>query len=50
MNTNSHESTLLGRSLDMKDWMIIRDVAQGLREVRSGDFVSESILDILHDE
>lgn len=35
---------------DMQDWMIVREVAQGLREARSGEFVSESILDILDEE
>ena len=32
---------------DMRDWNIVRDVAQGLREAREGDFTSEGILDIL---
>ncbi|MBX3179092.1 MAG: hypothetical protein KF886_17185 [Candidatus Hydrogenedentes bacterium] len=35
---------------DMQDWTIVRDVAQGLREMRAGEFVSESILDILDEE
>ncbi len=35
---------------DMQDWTIIRDVAQGLREAQAGEFVSESILDILDEE
>ena len=33
--------------MDLSDWAIIRDVAQSLREARAGDFVPESILDIL---
>ena len=32
---------------DMQDWMIVREVAQGLREAQAGEFVPESILDIL---
>ena len=35
---------------DMQDWMIVHEVAQGLREARAGEFVSESILDILDEE
>ena len=34
---------------DMEDWAIVRDVAQGLTEARSGQFADESILDILHE-
>lgn len=32
---------------DMEDFAIVLDVVQGLREVKAGEFVSESILDIL---
>ncbi|PSB68577.1 hypothetical protein C7B61_00110 [filamentous cyanobacterium CCP1] len=32
---------------DMEDFAIVSDVVQGLREVKAGEFVSESILDIL---
>ncbi len=35
---------------DMEDWAIVRDVAQGLKEARAGDFASESVLDILHED
>jgi len=35
---------------DMQDWVIVREVAQGLREAQAGEFVSESILDILDEE
>lgn len=35
---------------DMQDWMIVHEVVQGLREARAGEFVSESILDILDEE
>ena len=32
---------------DMEDWKIVSDIAQGLREIKDQEFVSESILDIL---
>jgi antitoxin ParD1/3/4 len=32
---------------DMQDWTVVREVAQGLREARAGEFAAESILDIL---
>lgn len=35
---------------DMQDWAVVNDIAQGLREARSGEFSSESILDILHED
>ena len=35
---------------DMQDWTIVREVAEGLREARAGEFVSESILDILDEK
>jgi antitoxin ParD1/3/4 len=34
---------------DMEEWTIVSDVLQGLKEVRAGAFVKESILDILHE-
>jgi antitoxin ParD1/3/4 len=35
---------------DMEDWMIVSSVAKGLKEAGNGEFVKESILDILHEE
>lgn len=35
---------------DMQDWMLLQEVAQGLREARRGEFAQESILDILNEE
>jgi antitoxin ParD1/3/4 len=35
---------------DMQDWAIVSSVVQGLTEVRKGQFVKESILDILHED
>lgn len=35
---------------DLEDLAIIRDIVQGLREARSGEFVPESILDILDED
>jgi len=35
---------------DMQDWAIVASVAQGLKEVRRGEFVRESILDVLHED
>ncbi|MET0155788.1 MAG: hypothetical protein ABW189_06780 [Rickettsiales bacterium] len=35
---------------DMEDWHIVSDVAQGLREMKNGEFASESILDILRED
>ena len=35
---------------DMEDWKIVSDIAQGLREIKNQEFVSESILDILHED
>lgn len=34
---------------DMQDWLLVQDVAQGIREARTGQFVDESILDILNE-
>lgn len=34
---------------DMQDWLVVRDIAQGLKEARQGEFAPESILDILHE-
>lgn len=34
----------------MQDSMIVYEVVQGLREARAGEFVPESILDILDEE
>jgi len=34
---------------DMQDWAIVSSVAQGLKEVRKGEFAKESILDILRE-
>ena len=35
---------------DMQDWIVARDIAQGIREVAEGEFASESILDILDED
>lgn len=35
---------------DMQEWKIVSDVAQGLQQARRGQFVSESILDILDED
>jgi antitoxin ParD1/3/4 len=35
---------------DMEDWAIVSGVMQGLKEVRNGEFVKETILDILHED
>ena len=35
---------------DMEDWKIVSDIAQGLREIKNQEFVSESILDILQED
>ena len=35
---------------DMQDWRIAAEIAQGIREVASGQFASESILDILNED
>jgi antitoxin ParD1/3/4 len=35
---------------DMREWAVVSDVAQGLRELRQGEFVKESILDILEEQ
>lgn len=35
---------------DMEEWAIVSSVVQGLKELRRGEFVPESILDILHEE
>ncbi len=35
---------------DMEDWKIVSDIAQGLREIKDQEFVSESILDILQED
>ncbi len=34
---------------DMEDWAIVSGVVQGIREVRDGKFVQESILDVLEE-
>ena len=34
---------------DMEDWVVVSGVVQGLKEVASGNFTKESILDVLHD-
>ncbi len=35
---------------DMEDWAIVSDVMQGLKEMKQGKFVSESIIDILNED
>lgn len=35
---------------DMREWSIIQDIAQGLREAARGEFVEEDILDILNED
>ncbi len=35
---------------DMEDWKIISDIAQGLKEIKNQEFVSESIIDILQED
>lgn len=35
---------------DMEDWAIVSSVVQGLKELGRGEFVPESILDILHED
>ena len=35
---------------DMEDWQIVSGVVQGLREVKQGYFVDETIMDILDEE
>jgi len=35
---------------DMEDWKIVSGIMQGLEEVKNGEFVPESILDILHED
>jgi len=35
---------------DMEDWQVVSGVVQGLREVKQGDFVDETIMDILDEE
>jgi antitoxin ParD1/3/4 len=35
---------------DMEDWAIVTSVVQGLREVSDGEFVKESILDVLRED
>lgn len=35
---------------DMEDWAVASSVAQGLKEVASGNFAKESIIDILLDD
>ena len=35
---------------DMEDWKIVSDIAQGLKEIKNQEFVSESILDILQED
>lgn len=34
---------------DMQGWMLVQDIAQGLREARNAEFAEESILDILNE-
>lgn len=35
---------------DMQDRAAVKDILQGLREVERGEFVEESILDILYED
>lgn len=35
---------------DMEDWAVVSGVMRGLREMKRGEFVPESILDILHED
>ncbi|NET60656.1 MAG: hypothetical protein F6K47_32300 [Symploca sp. SIO2E6] len=35
---------------DMEDWKIVSGIMQGLEEVKNGEFVPESILDILYED
>jgi len=35
---------------DMEDWAIVSVVVQGLKEVGDGEFVKETILDILRED
>ena len=35
---------------DMEDWKIVAGIMQGLEEVKNGEFVPESILDILYED
>lgn len=35
---------------DMEDWAIVSGIAEGLKEVRKGQFVKETILDVLREE
>ena len=35
---------------DMEDWAIVSTVVQGLKEVSNGEFVKETILDILRED
>jgi len=35
---------------DMEDWAIVSVVVQGLKEVSKGEFVKETILDVLHED
>ena len=35
---------------DMEDWAIVSSVVQGLREVSNGEFVKETILDVLRED
>lgn len=35
---------------DMADWQIVSGVVQGLQEVARGEFVPESIMDILNEK
>ncbi len=35
---------------DMEDWAVVASVMQGLGEMKRGEFVPESVLDILHED
>lgn len=35
---------------DMEDWTVISSVMQGISEMKHGEFVPESILDILNED
>ncbi len=35
---------------DMEDWLVVSGIVQGLKEVSSGKFAKETILDILDED
>lgn len=35
---------------DMEDWAIVSDITQSLKEMKRGEFVPESITDILNED